>query len=146
MLRKITLATMVLILVAWAASLSLYAKGPNFGPAIYADGEVFATKGLADLPAPNGHNDQSFDKLFIFANGPAGQLPVAEAAPGNRYYNGGRWNAQEAVWTDAGLAAYDPLPVLKSYDEIMVNRDLGYLATGPANPPHYFECPLLPVK
>ena len=146
MLRKTTLMTMVLTLVVWAASLSVFAKAPNFGPAIYADGEAWGTKGLKDFPPPNGHNDQSFDKLFSFSNGAEGQLPVAEAAPGNPDYNGGRWNAQEAMWTQSGLTNLDPLPVVKSYDDIMMYKMLQYLVTAPANPPHYFECPLLPVK
>ena len=122
---------------------------PNFGAAIYADGEVWGTKGLGELPPPNDKNTQSFDKLFMFINEVApGQLPVAEASPGNKNYNGGRWSAYTAMWTEAGLAALDPLPLIKSYDEIMLYRDMGYLATAPGAPmgPSYFECPLLPVK
>ena len=82
MWRKITLMAMVLTLVAAAFSLSVYADGPSFNPAIYADGELWSTKGLKDFPPPNDHNLQSFDKLFSFTNGAAGQFPVAEAAPG----------------------------------------------------------------
>ena len=125
-----------------------YADAPNFGPAIYGDGEMWGTKGLARLPAPNGHNNQSFDKLFIFVNGAAGQLPVSEAAPGNPAFNGGRWSAQTVLWTAEGLAAYELLPVLKSYTDVALYQSLGYLAIAPGNPsggPEYFECPLLPV-
>jgi len=139
MWRKITLVTMILTLAAWAASLSVYADGPDFSTAaIYADGEVWATKGVADLPPPNGHNSQSFDKLFSFVNGAAGQLPVAEAAPGNRAYNGGRWNLQSVMWTIPNP------PVVTSYDEIEMHADLDELEIGPGN--RYFECPLLPLK
>jgi hypothetical protein len=126
-----------------------YAAAPNFSPAIYGDGELWGTKGLGELPAPNGHNNQSFDKLFIFVNGAPGQLPVSEAAPGNPAFNGGRWSAQTVLWTDAGLAAHDPLPVLKSYADIQLHLSLGHLAIAhghPAGGPDYFECPLLPVR
>jgi hypothetical protein len=126
----------------------VYADAPNFGPAIYGDGEVWGTKGLGELPAPNGRNNQSFDKLFMVINGAPGQLAVAEAAPGNRAYNGGRWSAQTVMWTAQGLAANNPLPVLKSYDDIQMYYSLGHLAIAPghaAGGPDYFECPLLPV-
>lgn len=123
---------------------------PNFGPAVYGDGQVWGTKAATTIPAPNGKNLQSFDKLFVLVNGAAGQLAVAEAAPGNRAYNGGRWFTHTAMWTAEGLAQNDPLPVLMSYDEVEMYRDLGHLAISPGSPeggpPPYFECPLLPVR
>ncbi len=124
---------------------------PSFSPMVYGDGNAWGTKGAADLPAPNDNNVQSFDKLFVFTNGAMGQLPVSEAAPGNPMYNGGRWFTHTAWWTAAGEAFYmGSLPVLKSYQEIMYNVDMGYLmvsAGSPAGgPAPYFECPLLPVK
>ncbi len=124
---------------------------PNFSPALYADGEVWGTKGTTDLPPPNEHNMQSFDKLFIFIGsaGP-GQLPVAEAAPGNPSYNGGRWFTHLVTWTESYVDAHDSLPVLTSYDEIMLHHDLGDLSIVPGSPgggpATYFQCPLLPVK
>lgn len=135
--------TTVFALLLCAAGFA-WAEQPNFGPAIYGDGEVWGTKGTTSLPAPNGHNEQSFDKLFMFVNGAPGQLAVSEAAPGNPAYNGGRWAAYTAMWTEAGMEALgDPLPVLMSYDEVMANVDLGYLAVAPGEA--YFQCPLLPV-
>ena len=144
MLRKISLLMLLVLVLGLMIAGSASADAPNFGPAIYGDGEAWGTKGLADLPAPNEHNAQSFDKLFQFTNGAEGQLPVAEAAPGNPNYNGGRWNAQSVTWTAAGLADNNPLPVLTSYDEIMDYHEQGYLSITSAG--SYFECPLLPVK
>jgi hypothetical protein len=143
------------LLLAGIACLSVLAgtvsaQQPNFSAAVYGDGEVWGTKGTTDLPAPKPNNLQSFDKLVVFVNGAPGQLPVAEAAPGNPLYNGGRWFTHTAMWTAAGLSALDPLPVLTSYDEIMMQQSLGYLALAPGSPPGgpspFFECPLLPVK
>ena len=147
MKSRLTLVPLALLLALTGATLA-YAGAPNFSPAIYGDGEVWGTKGLGELPAPNGKNNQSFDKLFMFVNGAPGQLPVSEAAPGNRAYNGGRWSAQTVMWTAEGLAAHDPLPVLKSYDDIQLHYSLGHLAIAPGHAeggPDYFECPLLPI-
>ena len=124
---------------------------PNFGPAIYGDGEVWGTKGTTPLPAPNEHNEQSYDKLFVIVNSNAeGQLPVSEAAPGNRYYNGGRWFTHTVMWTQAGIDAHGTVPVLKSYDDVMLHESLGHLSIAEGSPEGgpmpYFQCPLLPAK
>lgn len=147
MRSRLKLVPLALLLALTGMNLA-NADAPNFGPAIYGDGEVWGTKGLGELPAPNGRNNQSFDKLFIFVNGAAGQLPVSEAAPGNRAYNGGRWSVQTVLWTEQGLGANNPLPVLKSYTDVQTYYNLGHLAIAPGNPdggPDYFECPLLPI-
>jgi len=133
------------------AGVSLANPGaPNFGPALFGDGEVWGTKGAAALPAPNGRNNQAFDKLFVIVNGAPGQMPVAEAAPGNPAYNGGRWFTHTVMWTVEGMAAHDPLPVLTSYDEIQFHESMEHLAIAPGSPDGgpapYFECPLLPVR
>ncbi len=126
-------------------------SAPAFIPKIYADGEVWGTKGNTLLPAPNEHNGQSFDKLFKFtnSNNPAGQLPVSEAGPGNPAYNGGRWSAYTVEWTAAGFAAHGIVPVLTSYADIQLHESLGHLTVTPGDPSGafpYFQCPLLPVK
>lgn len=123
---------------------------PNFMPAVWGDGQVWGTKGNNPLPAPTDKNLQSFDRIYIILNNPdAPQLPVSEAAPGNPAYNGGRWFVFTAMWTAAGLAAYDPVPVLTSYAEVQQQVDLGYLVATPGSfdggPPAYFQCPLLPI-
>ena len=116
---------------------------PNFMPALWGDGELWGTKGTTVLPAPNRHNPQSFDKLFVITNSTApGQLPVAESAPGNPYYNGGRWLTYAVTWNDESMS--DTL--LTSYDDIMdYADDLTIAAGSPGGPPSFFQCPLLPV-
>jgi len=125
----ITLALALLIITVIPA----FAAGPNFGQAIYADGVAWGTKGNGDLPAPNAHNRQSFDGLYKFTNGVEGQLAVAEAAPGNPAYNGGRWI--EYLVTFNG----DP-ELVTSYAQLQT-LDVTIVETG-----NYFQCPLLPVK
>ncbi len=143
----LTLAlSMLFIVPAFAAP-----GAPNFGPAVYGDGEVWGTKGTTALPAPNSKNVQSYDKLFVItnSNNPDGQLPVSEAAPGNPDYNGGRWITYTAEWTQSGFDAHGTVPVLKSYADVMLHYSLGHLditqGSPPGGPPPYFQCPLLPV-
>jgi hypothetical protein len=139
MIRKLVFLNLVLVLVLAAFAAPVAASGPNFGSAIYADGQAWGTKGLGSLPAPNGSNDQSFDMLFAFTNGVMGQLPVSEAGPGNPNYNGGRWSLQSASWVSGAQ------PVLiTSYDQLMMYVHMGSIEVVSANT--YFLCPLLPVK
>jgi hypothetical protein len=155
MFRKVGLMVSVLALSLMVVGTASANPGqPNFGPALYGDGEVWGTKGAAALPAPNGKNDQSFDKLYVItnSNNPGDQFPVAEAAPGNPDFNGGRWFTHTVEWTAQGFADHGTVPVLKSYDDIMLHAGLGHLEItvgspgGPGAPPDYFECPMLPVK
>ena len=153
MIRKISLVLSVIALSLLFVVPALADPGqPNFSPGLYGDGKVWGTKGAAILPAPSGNNLASFDKLFVIvnSNNPMGQLPVAEAAPGNPDYNGGRWYTHTVEWTAAGFADHGIVPVLTSYAEIMVHYNLGHLSITPGSPvggpPAFFECPMLPVK
>ena len=153
MIRK-SLPIISALLLALLATIPAFAdRGkPTFGPAIYADGQVWGTKAVTALPGPNENNVQSFDKLFVItnSNNPSGQMPVGEAAPGNPDYNGGRWFTQTVEWTDAGFVAHGTVPILTSYADIMVHYNLGHLTISSGSfdggPPPYFLCPLLPVK
>ena len=153
MLRKSAWITSLLALLLFGAVTANADPGkPNFMPSLYGDGETWGTKATTTLPAPNGNNIHSFDKLFVITNtnNPAGQMPVAEAAPGNPAYNGGRWYTHTVEWTAEGFMHHGIVPVLTSYDEVMFHYDLGHLAITPGSfpggPPIYFQCPLLPVK
>ena len=147
MLRNLLLV----ICSVFVAPLVLAAK-PSFGPEIYADGQAFGTKGVTTLPAPREHNRQSFDELYVIrnSNNPAGQLPVAEAAPGNPEYNGGRWFTHTVEWTAEGFMAHGIVPVLTSEEDVLYHQGLGHLTITPGSfpggPEVYFECPLLLVK
>ncbi len=131
----LTLALALLIVTVIPA----FAAGPNFGPAIYADGVAWGTKGNADLPAPNDHNRQSFDGLYKFTNGVAGQLPVSEAGPGNPSYNGGRWIEYFVTWNIT--PPDDPITSFDQLDGFIQAGDVTVVESG-----NYFQCPLLPVK
>lgn len=125
---------------------------PNFMPSVWGDGQVWGTKGTTTLPAPNEYNLQSFDALYVVtnSNNPQGQLPIAEAAPGNPAYNGGRWFTHTVEWTAQGFVDHGIVPILTSYADIQVHANLGHLVITPGSfpggPSVYFQCPLLPVK
>ncbi|MEE4262344.1 MAG: hypothetical protein V2I56_06605 [Desulfobacteraceae bacterium] len=151
--QKAILSLTLMVLVFIAATTGLANPGkPSFVPSLYGDGEVWGTKGTTVLPAPNDHNLHSFDVLYVItnSNNPYGQLPVAEAAPGNPDYNGGRWFTHTVEWTAAGFMAHGIVPVLTSEADIEEHEDLGHLVLTPGSfpggPPVYFQCPLLPVK
>ncbi len=151
MSRRFALTVMTIVSLAWGAALAL-PGAPTFSPALWGDGELWSTKAAATIPEPNQKNLQSFDKLFVItnSNNPMGQLPVAEAAPRNFNYNGGRWFTHTVEWTQAGFNDHGVVPVLKSYDDIVFHYNLGHLTITPGSPvggpPDFFECPLLPVK
>ena len=153
MIRRFAILALVAAMVTVMAAPAFANPGkPNFMPGVYADGEAWGTKATTGLPAPNAHNLQSFDKLFVItnSNNMDGQLPVAEAAPGNRNYNGGRWFTHTVEWTQAGFDHHGTVPVLMDYDEVMLHYTLGHLTITEGSfeggPPAYFQCPLLPVK
>ncbi|WP_137285503.1 twin-arginine translocation signal domain-containing protein [Halorussus salinisoli] len=132
--------------VTGALTLGITATGssvadPSNNPAlpgrVYADGRTFATKDATDLPPPKGNNEHSFDEIYHFTNGASGQLDVAEAAPGEQDFNGGRWSVTVVEWTIS-----DP-PVVKSDDEVHAHsNDIDVVEEGA----RYFECPLVPLE
>jgi hypothetical protein len=138
MIRKSALVALV-VAISLVLAVPAFAAGPNFGSAIYADGETWGTKGTADLPAPTENNRQSFDGLFKIQNGVEGQLAVAEAAPGNPAYNGGRWIEYFVEFVDEGdavlVTSYAQLHALAMDGKVTITE------TGA-----YFQCPLLPDK
>jgi len=152
MFKTIRISALGLLLVVISNAVAADPGKPNFMPALYGDGQVWGSKGTTTLPAPNDRNLQSFDALYVVtnSNNPQGQLPVAEAAPGNRLYNGGRWFTHTVEWTAEGFMDHGIVPVLTSYEDLMVHESLGHLVITPGSfpggPPVYFQCPMLPVK
>lgn len=114
-------------------------NNPAMPGRVYAAGEMFATRGVTDLPPPTDGNDHSFDEIYHFTNGAAGQLDVAEAAPGEQDFNGGRWSVTVVEWT-----IEDP-PVVKSDDEVHAHANMSHI-TVIEEGARYFECPLVPLR
>jgi hypothetical protein len=144
MSTKPTAAVLCALLLAATSGAQSDPGKPSFMPALWGDGQLWGTKGTTDLPMPNAHNLQSFDKLFVFIGDDVatGQLPVSEAVPGNPAYSGGRWYTHTAQWN-----IMNP-PLVTSFEEIASYTDTGELTVmpgSPGGPPMFFQCPLLPV-
>jgi hypothetical protein len=113
--------------------------------ALWADGEIWDTiLTPAKFKAPN--NLKSVDKLFVTMN-LGGQRPVAEAAPYEKDYNGGRWWVQAVEFTALGLSIHDPDSdgianfELTSDDAVLHHMMLGHLTIAPTDV--FFVCPLI---
>lgn len=130
--------TVLSALTLLAFALPASAQGISSGPAIYADGEQFRTLDATDLPAPRANNAHSYDDLYVISGEVTGQLPVAEAAPGSRGFNGGRWAVTAVAWAEHAA----PRLVTSSADveALIESGDIEVVATGV----RYFECPLVP--
>lgn len=111
---------------------------PGLPGRIYADCRMFATKDATDLPPPRGNNAHSFDEIYHFTNGASGQLDVAEAAPGEEGFNGGRWSVTVVEWT------INNPPVVCSDDEVHTHEAMGHINVIEEGA-RYFECPVVPL-
>jgi hypothetical protein len=109
------------------------------GPAIYVDGELYRTVGTPTDFSHTGAPEHSFDTIFDIADQPN----VATAAPGDRDFNGGRWQVHALEVLDLDQADTNQSGDLDSAAEVYAA-----IANGFANDlgvVRYFECPLIKV-
>ncbi len=102
--RTLTLAATAAAFAALTAA-AFAGSGGVTGPAFYVDGSLYRTVATpTELPASAPAH--SFDTIYEFFGL---QTNVAEAAPGDRDYNGGRWMVHGLSFADyaAALAAFD---------------------------------------
>lgn len=138
MLRKITLAMIFTMIMA---AVAIAGVGPPH-EGIWADGMLYRTVATpGDLPAKGPK-----DALYVFTN-LEGQHPISEAKPGDRDYNGGRWQVYFVTFTEEGLAIHDADMdgvadfELMSDDAVMHHISLGHLMSDGMGPS--FVCPLI---
>lgn len=132
----------------FATNLALAAPATRVADAIWAHDKIYDTVATdTSFLSPPLH---STDVIYSFMmSGLMGQRSVAEYAPGDREYNGGRWNVQMVVYTPAGLAEYDDgngfvTFELTNAEAVEEAAALGLVTIRPAN--FYFECPLIPNR
>lgn len=138
--------------VAAAAALALagtFALAPTAdaagqpSPAFYVDGELYRTTGTPTDFEGTGAPDHSFDVIYAID----GATNVAEAGPGDRDYNGGRWQVHEVTIADlpGAIEAVDAngsgtLDTAEEVEEAIADGlalDLGVVRS--------FECPVIPL-
>ena len=112
---------------------SVAAGGPP-GPAFYVDDVVYRTVGTPTDLSDTGAPAHTFDTIYALGNG---LMNVAEAAPGDRDYNGGRWMVLPVTW------APGVTPVQYTNDaQILAAAQAGLLTIGSA-PVKQFVCPVI---
>jgi len=135
-LIPIAIVAMLAVMVAAPASATPngnHGRSPIVSGAIWADGDLLATRPLGSLPYND--NPQAFDHLYVIE----GQAAVSEAGPGNPAYNGGRWIPTEVEKT----GAFPEALVITSYDELMAAADAGWVVIGDGDTESTFLCPLI---
>ena len=89
------------------AGLSAPAQAGVSGPAFWIDGTLYRTVATPTDLSGTGAPASSYDAIYSFGGN---QRNVAEAKPGDRDFNGGRWQVHELAFPDgyaAALAAGD---------------------------------------
>jgi hypothetical protein len=114
------------------------------GSAFYVHGELYRTVGTPTDFSGTGAPDHSFDVIYDIP----GQPNVADAAPGDPGFNGGRWRVHALSFVDyaAAVAAYDANGSgdFDSAEEVVAALDGG--AAVDNGVVKSFECPVIPLS
>jgi hypothetical protein len=125
-----TACTLATLLLLGFSSSGFAQQGPPTNQ-IYANDELFTgVNAPRDLP-----NHGKFDAIYVL--GP-GLMAVADAAPGDRDYNGGRWEVYQVTWN-----TITPTQFTNS-DQVDAAAAAGQISIG--NVVRRFECPLIPIR
>jgi hypothetical protein len=113
---------------------SVLAGGPP-GVGFFVDETPYRTVGTPTDFSGTGAPAHSYDTIYDLGGG--GLLNVADSAPGDRDYNGGRWMVLPIIWN------IDPVQYI-SDEQILDAVDAGDIEIGA--PVKYFECPVIKVQ
>lgn len=125
------------LLASVALLLSIAAPVAAGGPpslGFYVDGERYRTIGTPTDFSGTGAPAHSFDRIYALDGALAN---VAEAKPGDRDFNGGRWMVLPISWHTAPVQ-------LTSAEQVEAYADAGLLTIG-STPIRMFECPVIKV-
>lgn len=135
MIRRLTGAVAAAALLLSIAASAVAAGGPpHIG--FYVDGEAYRTVGTPTDFSRTGAPAHSFDRIYVLGGD---LLNVAEAKPGDRDYNGGRWMVLPVAWA-AGVTPVQ----LTSAEQVEAYAAAGMLTIA-SSPVKLFECPVIPV-
>lgn len=147
MLKKIATTIALSALLGAVSSTASADKAAKVENAIWANDTIYGTV-LTDTSFKNPRPGNT-DVLYNFGmSGLMGQRAVADAAPGDTDYNGGRWSVKIVTFTAQGMAAHDPDGdgkvnfELDNADDVVAHEALGHLTIMDTDVS--FECPLIP--
>ena len=126
------LATLGLLLSISAAPAA--AGGPP-SVGFYVDDALYRTVGTPTDFSNTGAPARTFDRIYALGGN---LLNVAEAKPGDRDFNGGRWMVLPITWHVAPVQ-------LTSAEEVEASAAAGRLTIG-TTPLRMFECPVIPLR
>ena len=131
--RLATAVTSAALLVTVAAS-AVAAGGPP-SLSFYVDDVRYRTVGTPTDFSGTGAPASTYDKIYALGDG---LINVAEAKPGDRDFNGGRWMVLPITWS----AGVTPVQLTNAEDvEAWAADGLLTIATTPAK---QFLCPVIP--
>jgi hypothetical protein len=129
-MRRLSILAAAAALAVTAGVGSVAAGGP---PAVgfYVDGALYRTIGTPTDLSGTGAPRHSFDVIYALGGN---LVNVAEAKPGDRDYNGGRWLVTEVIWHTAPVQ-------LTSAEQVLAADAAGDLSIGGVI--RSFECPVI---
>jgi hypothetical protein len=132
-MRRLITSLMAATLVAGLSVGSAFAGNgpPHVG--FYIDGATYLTVGTPTDFFGTGAPASTFDRIYDL--GGNGVLNVAEAKPGDRDFNGGRWMVFPVTWH---VAPYQ----LTSAEAVLAAADAGQLTIA-TEPVKEFLCPVI---
>ena len=115
-LASLLAATGLLISIAAAPA----AAGGPPSLSFYIDGQRYRTVGTPTDFSNTGAPDSTYDRIFALGSG---LINVAEAKPGDRDFNGGRWAVMPITWSTTPTQ-------LTSAEDVFAWADAGLLTIG----------------
>ncbi|HEX2142260.1 MAG TPA: hypothetical protein VHK28_08330, partial [Candidatus Limnocylindria bacterium] len=133
-MRRRIIATLAATALSAAFASTALAGGP---PAVgfYVDDALYRTIGTPTAFSRTGAPAHSFDTIYALGGE---LLNVAEAKPGDRDFNGGRWMVLPVEWH---VTPYQ----LTSAEAVVAAEDRGELTIG-STPVRMFECPVIKLQ
>jgi len=133
MIRRLASGLAAAAMLLSVAATSVAAGGPP-SLAFYVDGARYRTVGTPTDFSGTGAPASSYDRIYALGNG---LVNVAEAKPGDRDFNGGRWMVLPVTWHVAPVQ----LTSAEQVEAMAANGSL-HIAAAPVK---LFECPVIPV-
>lgn len=133
MLRRVAGGIAAALMLATVVASTAAAGGPP-SLSFYVDGARYRTVGTSTDFSGTGAPASSFDRIYVLGGD---LVNVAEAKPGDRDYNGGRWMVLPVTWQVTPVQ-------LTSAEQVQAYADAGKLSIA-TSPAREFLCPVIPV-